>query len=66
VRAPCGGSGFWRRLAAPELSVVYDPRYQASAAGVPVDPLRGENILASLEGAGLLARGTLTESRRVS
>ena len=44
------------------LSVVYDARYQGSAAGVPVDPLRGEKILASLEETGLLARGTLAES----
>jgi acetoin utilization deacetylase AcuC-like enzyme len=57
---------FWRRLAAPELTVVYDPRYQGSAVGVPVDPLRGEKILASFEGVGLLARGTLAEPHPAS
>jgi acetoin utilization deacetylase AcuC-like enzyme len=33
---------------------------------VPVDPLRGEKILAALEGAGLLAHGTLAEPRPAS
>ncbi len=58
--------GWWRRLATPELSVVYDPRYEASVAGVPLDPLRGEKILASLDEEGFLGHGVLAEPRPAS
>jgi acetoin utilization deacetylase AcuC-like enzyme len=43
------------------LSVVYDPRYQRNQWGVPLDPLRGEKIVASLEEERLLDAGVLTE-----
>ena len=52
---------WWRRLAPPELSVVYDARYQGSQWGVPLDPLRGEKIVASLEDQRLLDAGALAE-----
>ncbi len=57
---------WWRRLATPELSVVYDPRYQGGVWGVPLDPLRGEKIVASLEEEGLLGPGVLAEPRPAS
>jgi acetoin utilization deacetylase AcuC-like enzyme len=46
--------------------VVYDARYQTSVGSVPLDPLRGEKILASLDGEGLLGRGMLAEPRPAS
>lgn len=57
---------WWRRLATPELSVVYHPRYQGNVWGVPLDPLRGEKIVASLEEEALLSPGVLAEPRPAS
>lgn len=44
----------WLRLHAQRLPIVYDPSYASHVAGVPLDPLRGEKVLAALEEAGLL------------
>lgn len=45
----------WFRFRARGIPLVYDPRYERGVFGVPLDPLRGEKILAALDEAGLLA-----------
>jgi len=54
------------RLRARGVPIVYDARYQRSIWGVPLDPLRGEKVLGTLEESGLLARDLLSEPRPVS
>ena len=56
----------WFRLTSPRVPVVYDARYQHGISGVPVDPMRGEKVVASLEDAGLLPRGVAEEPRAAS
>jgi len=48
------------------IPVVYDPRYQRGVFGVPMDPLRGERVLGSLEEAGVLHRELISEPRPAS
>jgi acetoin utilization deacetylase AcuC-like enzyme len=56
----------WYRFRARGIPLVYDPRYEHGIFGVPLDPLRGEKILASLDEAGLLAREALWMPRPAS
>ena len=56
----------WFRLRARGIPLVYDSRYEQGIFGVPLDPLRGEKILASLDEAGLLAREALWKPRTAS
>ena len=56
----------WFRLRARGIPLVYDPLYERGVFGVPLDPLRGEKILASLDEAGLLAREALWTPRPAS
>jgi acetoin utilization deacetylase AcuC-like enzyme len=56
----------WFRLRARGIPVVYSQRYEAGLWGVPLDPLRGEKVLASQHEAGLLRRDALSEPRPVS
>jgi len=56
----------WYRLRARGIPLVYDPVYERGVFGVPLDPLRGEKILASLDEAGLLAREALWTPRPAS
>jgi acetoin utilization deacetylase AcuC-like enzyme len=56
----------FHRLKLRGVPVVYDARYQESLSGVPMDPLRGEKILGSLEEAGLLAPDLVFRPRPVS
>jgi acetoin utilization deacetylase AcuC-like enzyme len=58
--------GRWTPPGTAELSIVYHPRYQTGVWGVPLDPMRGEKIVASLEHEGLLRRGVLSEPRPAS
>jgi acetoin utilization deacetylase AcuC-like enzyme len=46
--------------------VVYDARYQRGVFGVPLDPLRGEKVLATLEESGFLRRDDLSAPRPAS
>jgi acetoin utilization deacetylase AcuC-like enzyme len=54
------------RLRAQGVILVYDARYQRGVFGVPLDPLRGEKVLATLEEAGLLRREQLSAPRPAS
>ena len=56
----------WFRFRARGIPLVYDPRYEQGVFGVPIDPLRGEKILAALDEAGLLAREALWTPRPAS
>ncbi len=56
----------WFRLRSRGIPLVYDPRYEQGLFGVPLDPLRGEKILASLDEMGLLAREALWKPRPAS
>jgi acetoin utilization deacetylase AcuC-like enzyme len=56
----------WYRLRARGIPLVYDPVYERGVFGVPLDPLRGEKILASLDEAGLLAREAFWTPRPAS
>jgi acetoin utilization deacetylase AcuC-like enzyme len=56
----------WFRLRARGNPLVYDSRYEEGVFGVPLDPLRGEKILASLDEAGLLTREALWQPRPAS
>jgi acetoin utilization deacetylase AcuC-like enzyme len=56
----------WYRLRARGIPLVYDPVYERGVFGVPLDPLRGEKILASLDEAGLLAQEALWTPRPAS
>ena len=56
----------WFRLRARGIPLVYDPRYERGVFGVPLDPLRGEKILAALDEAGLLAGDALWTARPAS
>jgi acetoin utilization deacetylase AcuC-like enzyme len=56
----------WFRLRARGVPLVYDSRYEQGIFGVPLDPLRGEKILASLDESGLLAREALWQPRPAS
>jgi acetoin utilization deacetylase AcuC-like enzyme len=56
----------WYRLRARGIPLVYDPVYERGVFGVPLDPLRGEKILASLDETGLLAREALWTPRPAS
>ena len=56
----------WFRLRAHGIPVVYSQRYEAALWGVPLDPLRGEKVLAALDEAGLLQRNSLSEPQPVS
>jgi acetoin utilization deacetylase AcuC-like enzyme len=48
------------------VPIVYSERYQHSVLGVPLDPLRGERILAALAEAGLLPRNACSDPRPAS
>jgi acetoin utilization deacetylase AcuC-like enzyme len=48
------------------LPLVYDPRYEQGVFGVPLDPLRGEKILASLRERGVLAEDGVSTPRPAS
>ena len=54
------------RLHARGVPVVYHPRYEKNVWGVPLDPLRGEKVLASLREAGLLRPENVSEPRPAS
>jgi acetoin utilization deacetylase AcuC-like enzyme len=56
----------WFRFRSRGIPLVYDPRYEQGVVGVPLDPLRGEKILASLDEAGLLVREALWTPRPAS
>jgi acetoin utilization deacetylase AcuC-like enzyme len=56
----------WFRLRSRGIPLVYDSRYEQGVFGVPLDPLRGEKILAALDEAGLLAREALWPPRPAS
>ncbi|MFI5008374.1 MAG: hypothetical protein ACHQKZ_13085, partial [Solirubrobacterales bacterium] len=56
----------WFRLRAQGVLTVYDPAYQNNVWGVPLDPFRGEKVLAALDDAGLLPAGALSEPRPAS
>ena len=56
----------WFRLRARGIPLVYDTVYERGVFGVPLDPLRGEKILASLDESGLLAREALWTPRPAS
>lgn len=52
-----------RQLAAVRLRVVYHERYAFAIPGVPLDPSRGEHILAFLLDRGLVRRGHVYRPR---
>ena len=54
------------RLRGRSLPIVYDARYEHGIFGVPLDPLRGEKVLASLHETGLFARDALSAPRPAS
>ncbi len=56
----------WFRMRARGVPLVYDPRYERGVFGVPLDPLRGEKILAALDEAGLLAHEAVWVPRPAS
>jgi acetoin utilization deacetylase AcuC-like enzyme len=56
----------WFRFRARGIPLVYDPGYERGVFGVPLDPLRGEKILAALDEAGLLAREAVWTPRPAS
>jgi acetoin utilization deacetylase AcuC-like enzyme len=56
----------WFRLRSRGIPLVYDPRYEKGVFGVPLDPLRGEKILATLDEAGLLSRDDVSTARPAS
>jgi acetoin utilization deacetylase AcuC-like enzyme len=56
----------WFRLHARGVPVVYDSRYEKNVWGVPLDPLRGEKVLAAQREAGLLRRDSLSDPRPAS
>jgi acetoin utilization deacetylase AcuC-like enzyme len=56
----------WLRFHTPDVPIVYHPSYANHVAGVPLDPLRGEKILAALEEAGLLRPGDVSRPRPAS
>jgi acetoin utilization deacetylase AcuC-like enzyme len=56
----------WFRLHARGVPIVYDSRYEKNIWGVPLDPLRGEKVLAAQREAGLLRRESLSAPRPVS
>ncbi len=52
----------WQRWSGrPPLSLVYSPRYRHAIPGIPLDPGRGEKVLAALETLDLLQRARLLE-----
>lgn len=54
------------RLRGQGLPIVYDTRYRQGVRGVPIDPLRGEKILAALSEAGLLRADLVHQPRTAS
>lgn len=56
----------WFRLQARGIPLVYGSAYERGTFGVPLDPLRGEKILASLDDAGVLSRKALWAPRPAS
>jgi acetoin utilization deacetylase AcuC-like enzyme len=75
MKAPVAGAqrawtrGFrrlWLRLHTRGVPVVYHPLYASHVAGVPLDPLRGEKILAAIEEAGLLRPEDVSRPRPAS
>jgi acetoin utilization deacetylase AcuC-like enzyme len=54
------------RLRGRRLPLVYDARYERGVFGVPLDPLRGEKILASLREGGLLPGDGVSTPRPAS
>src|SRR3990170_1686368 len=52
-----------RQLAAARLRAVYHERYAFAMPGVPLDPSRGEHILAFLLDRGLVRRGHVYRPR---
>ena len=56
----------WFRLHARGVPIVYDSRYEKNVWGVPLDPLRGEKVLAAQREAGLLRRESLSDPRPAS
>ncbi len=50
-------------LRPPRVRFVYDPAYERRAAGVPVDPLRADRILAFLSNEGLARREEISLPR---
>jgi acetoin utilization deacetylase AcuC-like enzyme len=57
----------WRRLRyavrPPALRIVYDPAYERTTWGVPIDPLRADRVLAFLAEEGLLRREEISRPR---
>jgi acetoin utilization deacetylase AcuC-like enzyme len=53
-------------MLAQGVPVVYDPAYQGRTGSAPLDPLRGEKVLAALEDAGLLPANALSAPRPAS
>jgi len=77
VPAPTAAIGFGRvlrrqlrrvtnRLWPPRVRFVYDPRYEASLSGVPMDPLRADRILAFLCAERLIRRDEIETPRPVT
>jgi len=56
----------WFRALARGMPLVYDSLYERGTFGVPLDPLRGEKILASLDDAGVLSQKALWAPRPAS
>jgi len=56
----------WFRLRDPGVPIVYHADYQKNVFGVPLDPLRGEKVLAALEDERLLREDALSEPRPAS
>lgn len=54
------------RLQGGSLPLVYHPRYERNLWGVPLDPLRGEKVLAALREAGLLRPADVAAPRPAS
>lgn len=77
VSATTGAIGFGRvlrrqlrrvtnRVWPPRVRFVYDPRYEASLSGVPMDPLRADRILAFLCAERLIRRDEIETPRPVA
>jgi acetoin utilization deacetylase AcuC-like enzyme len=60
----------WRRLRykvrPPSVRFVYDPAYERHTAGVPLDPLRADRILAFLNDERLIRREEISRPRPVA
>ena len=54
------------RVRPPAVKVVYDPGYERAIAGVPMDPLRADKVLAFLVDEGLIRREEISRPRPVA